>query len=381
MTRFRASLSLLLALLLVPLTAGTALGDEPYVIEPGQEALLQSMLSPAEGLPEGFAFKGAQIAKDHVVATYTGPDGEIKLRLGHPKTGGEGALITVAFAITGEAPKPLLDAIAASIEKQGSAWRWFDRTAEPPPESNKGEKRIIELLEQKLEKDPAALEKRVEEIESIAAELQKREDVRWVGVEIGHLFLRAGDKQKADSYFSGVLKALAETPSSSVVGITTAARAHVSLGKTDKALAAVDKGWPPADRIAEACTFAEVEGDMLRLGHVAAGLELCGRIVKAVPKCEHAYLVLRHLLAEGKELQKAREILKQGAAALPESDGIKKLIKDSTPKKKKKKPVDDKKAAAQTGGSSSWPLMVGIVAVLLLGVVVVVRRRKGEKDK
>ena len=367
MRRIRAaSFSLTLVLLLI---SGSAFGAGPHVIEAGQEALLQSMLAPAEGLPGGFAFKTASIERDHVLARYAGPAGEAVVRLDHPQSGAAARLRTPVFSLSGSAPAPLLEAIAASVKKRGGTWRWRERSTEPAVSAAGGEQRIIDLLDKEIESGEGALASRVEEIFHLKAGLPQDRDSRWVDVEVGRLYSRAGREDEARAAFSAVLEGLEEEPGASLNAAATRARALVGLGKIGAAMTAVDEAWPPAERGAEACGFSKVGADLLKTSQVAAGLELCARIAKAAPDCERVYLVLRHhLLDAGPEAEEVLDILKQGASYLPDSRGITKLMSIST--------TEPEFVEAGEGGGLPLQLIVVTAGALLLGAFVLVRRRR-----
>ncbi len=366
MTRIRA-LSCVLPLVLL-LISGPAPAAAQHVIEAGQEALLQSMLAPAEGLPGGFAFKTARIERDHVIARYAGPAGEVVVRLDHPEAAAASALRTQAFALSGSAPAALLEAIASSVRRRGSSWRWRERSAGQAASTAGSEQRIIELLDKELTGGPEELGGRVDEIFRLKAGLPQDRDVRWVDVEVGRLYLRAGHEEDARAVFAAVLKGLEAEPPSSLHAAATRARALVGLGRVGEAVAVVDEAWPPAERGDEACGFSKVGADLLKTSRVAAGLDLCARIARAAPECERVYLVLRHhLLDAGPEAEEVLDILRQGASFLPDSRGISKLMSVSTAEPE----------FAEAGQEAGPPvgLIVVVVGALLLGALAIARRR------
>jgi hypothetical protein len=131
-TRAAAAIALFGAFVLcVPMQARASAGDdlgEP-AIEPGQEALLTTLLGHDASLPNDCDFSDGAIEYSVITATYRCNAGIVVLRLVHSSHAPKGALLTESFAISvenGAPPESLVDAVAASVRdhEQDFEWTW-----------------------------------------------------------------------------------------------------------------------------------------------------------------------------------------------------------------------------------------------------------------
>ncbi|MCC6216008.1 MAG: hypothetical protein IT376_14170 [Polyangiaceae bacterium] len=115
-----------------PLVAGAALagpepGAPPWVIPPGQEALVLDLLGGKDTLPGGCSLESANIAAAEISAEYTCTGGRRQLVAEHPSAPGAGAARAEALALRG-GPEPLppeaIAAVLARVKARGGAFRW-----------------------------------------------------------------------------------------------------------------------------------------------------------------------------------------------------------------------------------------------------------------
>lgn len=119
-----------LALLLLAWT-GAARAQPVAVIPPGQEAVVRRMLGDAE-LPPGCAFEGAAIEASRVVGRYRCAGEEHAIRLTHLDASPREARRTARFGLSGDAPGPLLDAVASSVRAAEADFEWATAASRPP---------------------------------------------------------------------------------------------------------------------------------------------------------------------------------------------------------------------------------------------------------
>jgi hypothetical protein len=113
-----------------PSPAGdTAWHDERYVILPGAEDLIGSMLGKGETLPGGCKLTAGKIERSSVLATYTCGDAEVGLELDHPASPSAGTVRTERFAIavkSGTPPAELVDGVASHVRAHEGTFEWKD---------------------------------------------------------------------------------------------------------------------------------------------------------------------------------------------------------------------------------------------------------------
>jgi hypothetical protein len=100
---------------------------EDYVIPPGQEAVLGTMLGSDTALSGGCKLNTGDIEKTIVKATYACPGGDVVFELSHPSAAPRGALRTEKFALrieSGTPPPDLQNVLLARIREHETDFRW-----------------------------------------------------------------------------------------------------------------------------------------------------------------------------------------------------------------------------------------------------------------
>lgn len=205
-----------------------ALADEPgagYVVPPGREALLETMLCKG-ALPPGCACGAVKIAGGTVDAAYTCPDApDAAVRLAHVSAGDAQSLKTTQFSISAtsaKTPPALLTALAASVTAQEAGWQWV---------------LAVPAL-------PNAETATAEGVEAGWTPESRREFAEGAGL------LRSGQREKALAVF---LKLARETkkPRPSVLGHTVSALASLAPNEADVAKYAKEADAHPDDLLAQ----------------------------------------------------------------------------------------------------------------------------------
>jgi len=116
---------------------------EEYVIPPGQEAVLGTILGSGTALPGGCKLDTGNIEKTTVKATYTCPGGDVVFELSHPSAAAGDAARTEKFALriaSGTPPPDLQTAVLSRIREHENDFRWTATRPTPSgqPESAAG---------------------------------------------------------------------------------------------------------------------------------------------------------------------------------------------------------------------------------------------------
>jgi len=108
--------------------------SEGMVIPPGQEALLLAVFSPEGGLPEGWTFAGAEVARDTATVSYSVGGKTAGLVLRHPDRGPKDGVKPVfqnaAFglyateAAAGVDFSPLFAKLQPGFDRAATDWKW-----------------------------------------------------------------------------------------------------------------------------------------------------------------------------------------------------------------------------------------------------------------
>jgi len=122
-----AAIGVLAACCAAPVGAAEDADTAGYVIPPGQEELLLTMLGRGASLPDGCSLTDGRVEYRTVKATYACPLGDVVIALSHPETGTDTSTATERFALivdSGSPPNSLIDALAANVRKQEGSFEW-----------------------------------------------------------------------------------------------------------------------------------------------------------------------------------------------------------------------------------------------------------------
>jgi hypothetical protein len=353
----RASLLLLLLFVFTP-TGARAASDLTYVIPPGQEALLQTMLGVESGVTGGWTFASADVARSQVRATYRRAAGEsLVIALRHPD-GADGAGRRVAaFAILIEegpeaAAAQLLDALAASIDRHGSAWRWVavgagSKPASPDPTRGEGARGLFTLVDKARgalrDEDAAGARRFIAELLAQESAIARRIDKAWMHLEVGFLFVEMARKEEASRAFERALsladEALgavrADCPRCAFPLKVMQLRARIGLGKRSG-----------ADRVQEIQALATDDQRACQLFDLARDLlsvrdgEGAGALVRALATdrtvCRRALYQIGQVAAATRDYEGLTEILAAGAERFPDDKDLAAVVLGAT----KQRPED-----------------------------------------
>ena len=123
-----AAIGALAACCAAPVRAADDADAAGYVIPPGQEDLLLTMLGRGASLPDGCSLSDGQVEYRTVKATYACPLGDVVIALSHPERGTDTSTATERFALivdSGSPPESLIDALAANVRKQEGSFEWL----------------------------------------------------------------------------------------------------------------------------------------------------------------------------------------------------------------------------------------------------------------
>ena len=345
--------SLLLFLLLVHTSTGALAASEPtHVIPPGQEALLQAMLGVDEGATGGWTLASADIARSEVRVTYRRAAGEaVVITLGHPDGAAGAARRAGAFAITvaqgsEAAASQLLDALAASIERRASEWRWVaagtgSKPVVPDPAPRQDMRGVSELLDKARsalrEEDAAGARAAVAELLARESALARPIDKAWMNLEAGFLFVEMEQRDEATRTFTRALaladEALgavrADCPRCAFPLKVIQLRARIGLG-TMSAADRVKETMALATDDERACELFDLAGDLLS---VRDG-EGAGALVRALAAdrtvCRRALYQIGKVAAATREYEGLKEILAKGAERFPDDADLSGAVQAAT---------------------------------------------------
>jgi hypothetical protein len=112
---------------------------DAFVVPPGQEELLATMLGRGAALPGQCQLSNGDINGPVVAGTYTCSTGQVVFELRHPEQAPADALRTEKFAIvlkSGTPPAGLSDALLASIKAHEAQFKWLSLI--PPKPTSPG---------------------------------------------------------------------------------------------------------------------------------------------------------------------------------------------------------------------------------------------------
>lgn len=328
---------LLLTILMAALGVNSAVGQSaaPWVIPPGQDALLSAMLEPAD-LPPGVVLASARVDRDHILARYEHKEGaSLSLRLVHPSTtevaAGWQSVATQAFQLQVATASPptwqpqLLKSVRAAVGQSASQWRWQRAqnagTPQPGTDAAEPDKALQVASDALLQGRHAATRGNRQDAlaalgraQAALADAEGKPEA-WHFLEAALIARASGDDKQADAYGQQALERIDNQNAGRQRLLR--ARALLALGRFDAGEAAL-KGNGGAPE----CAAALAIEDLRMVGQPDRATALARRIVAAAPRCSRACVAAAQLARHEGTLLDIADLLQGCAAANPTEGAV-----------------------------------------------------------